>query len=360
VDATPEHVHSGRIAYFDGWRGLSILLVLVGHFLGETQLGLSSLGVELFFVLSGRLMADILFAERYPLPDFFRRRISRIFPGLAVFVLASWIGTAGTALAFKPQAVVAALTFTLNYAIVLHHGVQAIENLWSLCVEEHAYVFLGFVAFLARRWRFDPLWLVLGAAAASMVDALVSSLAFHQPGLTVYWRTDAHVCSILWAVAAFLALKDLKGWGAASPLLLVGAVAAAAGPEPLKFAVVPLLAGVSVCALGEAPQVVRAVLSFRPLTQIGVWSYSIYLWQQPFSRVARDGALPPWTALALGIACGISSFYLVEQPARRFLNEKWRTGRTPALAGLQPAPAAEGLAAATGATDKPFALGGPG
>jgi peptidoglycan/LPS O-acetylase OafA/YrhL len=365
VGVTPEHVHSGRIAYFDGWRGLSILLVLVGHFLGETRLGLSSLGVELFFVLSGRLMADILFAERYPLPDFFKRRISRVYPGLLVFVLVTWVATAMThaGLAFKAQAVAAALTFTLNYAIVLHHGVQAIENLWSLCIEEHAYLFLGVVALLSRRWRFDPLWLVAGAALASMLDALVSSLLLRQPGLSVYWRTDAHVCSILWAVAAFLVLRDLKAWGAASPLLLAGAVAAAAGSEALKFAVVPILAGVSITALGEAPRILRAALSFRPLTQLGVWSYSVYLWQQPFSRMARDGDLPAWAALAAGLACGVASFYLVEQPARRFLNAAWRARPArdrsgfPLTPTLRPEP--EGLAAAP-APDKPFALGEPG
>jgi peptidoglycan/LPS O-acetylase OafA/YrhL len=348
-------VHSGRIAWFDGWRGLSILLVLVGHFMGETQLGLSSLGVELFFVLSGRLMADILFAERYPLPAFFKRRISRIFPGLAVFVLVTWITTAHTGYAFKVEAVAAALSFTLNYAIVLHHGVQAIENLWSLCVEEHAYLYLGLVALASRRWRFDPLWLVLAAAAASMLDALASSLLLHQPGLSVYWRTDAHVCSILWAVAAFLALKDPRAWGAVSPLLLIGAVAAAAGSEPLKFAVVPILAGVSISALGDAPEFLRRALSFRPLTRLGVWSYSIYLWQQPFSRLAHDRALPSWAALGFGVAAGVASFYLIEQPARRFLNAKWRA------AGIQlaPAPRPE-VPAAAAVADNPLALGGQG
>jgi peptidoglycan/LPS O-acetylase OafA/YrhL len=317
-------VHSSRIVYFDGWRGLSILLVLIGHFIGETRLGLSSLGVELFFALSGRLMADILFAERYPLPAFFQRRFSRVYPALLVFVLLSWIAMSGSSLAFKTQAVAAALTFTLNYAIVLNHGVAVIENLWSLCIEEHAYAILGLVALAARRWRFGPLELIAAAALASMADAVVSGLAFHQAGLRVYWRTDAHVCSVLWAAAVYLWLGGRR----VSPLLPVGLFAAvfalAVTPVTFEFALVPILAAVCVCTLGQAPALVRAVLSWEPLTRLGIWSYSIYLWQQPLSRLTYIGVLPAWAALLLGLLCGITSFYLVEQPARRFLNARWR------------------------------------
>lgn len=345
MTSRPEHVHNGRIAYFDGWRGLSILLVLVGHFLGETRLQLSTLGVELFFVLSGRLMGDILFAERYPLPAFFRRRISRIYPALVVFVLLTWIATQHSSLGFKAPAVAAALTFTLNYAIVVHHGVQAIENLWSLCVEEHAYALLGLVAFASRRWRFEPLRLIALAALLSMLDAVVSVLVFHQGGRCVYWRTDAHVCSILWAAAVYLWLQRRRVWPLLPVALFAGVFAFAATPDTLKFAIVPILAALAICTLGQAPAVVRAVFSWGPLTRMGIWSYSVYLWQQPFSRLARDGVLPGWLALLLGVLFGVVSFYVIEQPARRFLNAKWR-GAPAAQPAAAAAPASSSRAEA--------------
>ena len=345
MSSGPEHVHSGRISYFDGWRGLSILLVLFGHFIWESPLRLSTLGVELFFVLSGRLIADILFAERYPLPAFFWRRVSRLYPALAVFVLLTWIATSGSSFGFKTSAVVAALTFTLNYAIVLNHGVAAIENLWSLCIEEHAYAILGLVALAARRWRFDPLLLIAIAALVSMTDALVSVLAFHQVGIHVYWRTDAHVCSILWGAAAYLLLRRTR----VPPLLPVGLFAAvfvvAAASATIKLSLAPILLAPCVSTLGQAPALVRKVFSWKPLTWMGIWSYSIYLWNQPFSRLARVGVVPDWAALLLGVLAGIASFYLVEQPARRFLNAKWNAlpRRVPAAAsvsgsGLTPEP----------------------
>lgn len=339
---TAIHAHGGRgrIPWLDGWRGLSILLVLFGHFVWESPLGLSSVGVELFFVLSGRLMAEILFAEQFPLPTFFQRRLSRIYPALAVFVLLAWAAFAHTSLAFKPAAAASALSFTLNYAIVLNHGVAAIENLWSLCVEEHAYVLLGLLAFVARRRRFDPAWTVLVLAAASIVDALVCTLVLKQPDRHVYWRTDAHVGSIFVAVALYLKLRDRKVGAWVPVAAFAAAIAAAAGPAALKFALTPVLAGVAICTLHTAPAAMRAAFSWRPLRVVGVWSYSIYLWQQPFCRLVLDGRLPAWAGLLLGVLCGVASFYLVEQPARRWLNARWdaRAARAvPAAVGGSPA-----------------------
>lgn len=58
-----------RILYLDGVRGLAIVLLMVGHFLTTRGVNFGRLGVELFFVLSGRLMAEILFVDRCEIGD---------------------------------------------------------------------------------------------------------------------------------------------------------------------------------------------------------------------------------------------------------------------------------------------------
>lgn len=76
--------------------------------------------------------------------------------------------------------------------------------------------------------------------------------------------------------------------------------------------------GVSVNVLHWAPAGLTRLLSTRVLTQFGLLSYSIYLWQQPFFRLS--GKFPAIVMLAVAIGLGMASYRFVEKPARRWLN----------------------------------------
>ncbi|MBZ9941770.1 acyltransferase [Mesorhizobium sp. BR1-1-13] len=285
-----------RLAYLDGWRGLSIALVLIGHFFPVAGINLGVLGVEFFFVLSGRLMAEILFVERYPLKKFFKRRFSRIYPALLVFVIVSMIALSGTFIAFKWKAALTALTFTYNYAGILVNRAGALDHIWSLCVEEHAYIILAAIsAFVASRSRIIPLLLVL--AVLAMANGAVSYWFLHMDYETTYWRTDVHIASILLSAAICLLKTDGK-----LPALLKGpyvAVAAAIAavllfmdpvPTPIHYLVaVPLLA-LAVNALDFSTRLFSGLLSSWPMATLGLWSYSLYLWQQPFYNSSMSEA----------------------------------------------------------------------
>ncbi len=56
--------------YLDGWRGLAILFVLQSHFLPIAGFRSGSMGVHVFFALSGLLMSRILYDKREPLKIF--------------------------------------------------------------------------------------------------------------------------------------------------------------------------------------------------------------------------------------------------------------------------------------------------
>jgi len=86
---------SGRIPSLDGLRGISILMVLIGHLAGTRGFPLSAaagnrtevaaIGVHVFFVISGFLITGLLLAElaatdRIRLGRFYFRRTLRIFP----------------------------------------------------------------------------------------------------------------------------------------------------------------------------------------------------------------------------------------------------------------------------------------
>ena len=80
-----------RNPLLDGWRGIAILLVLQAHFLPINYIHTGRFGVDVFFVLSGLLMSNILFVKRTPLKIFYVRRISRIFPVFFVFVITVYL-----------------------------------------------------------------------------------------------------------------------------------------------------------------------------------------------------------------------------------------------------------------------------
>lgn len=79
-------VPAGHLRFLDGWRGLCILLVIGGHFLAGFA-PLADIGVQFFFALSGRLMAEILLMKKQAAGLFIRRRIARIVPALATYVV---------------------------------------------------------------------------------------------------------------------------------------------------------------------------------------------------------------------------------------------------------------------------------
>lgn len=333
--ASPSTTHSEpRITYLDGWRGLSILLVLFGHFVPHTE-PIAKAGVQMFFALSGRLMAEILFVERYSLRKFYLRRFSRVYPGLVVFIALSYLLVAQTSLSYKPLAAVLGLTFLLNLGMVFGHGVAVIENLWSLCIEEHSYLLLGIVAYVMRRSEHSNAirWLAF-IALASLLDGVFCAFVLHQSEHMVTWRTDTQLAPIFLAAAAYLYLRDrqMAGWvSIAAVFLAIGAQIL--GPF-VGYSVGTMLLSVAIACVDDAPMRALNALAWKPLAQMGLWSYSIYLWQQPFYRFWFEGALSWPLAVAFVFAAGLLSFYFVEQPARRWLNK--RTNRWPL-----PAPAIE-------------------
>ena len=104
-----------RIPEWDGWRGLAILLVLVGHFTFSKWVWEERMGVDVFFVLSGMLMSNILFVDRMPLKDFYIRRFSRIIPGLVVFLLGAVSVSLLVGYEFHPVEFFASLFFVRTY-----------------------------------------------------------------------------------------------------------------------------------------------------------------------------------------------------------------------------------------------------
>ncbi len=316
------HEETGKhLAYLDGWRGIAVIFVIAGHFwIDDFKPGVSTFGVDLFFVLSGRLMSEILFVKRTELPTFFFRRFSRIYPALFAFVVVTTLAFQGTDISHGPVAALLALTFTINYAMVYTHPVALLDHLWSLCVEEHAYILLAGIAFLSRRRLFPVAALVIALGIAAMLNGIIRT-ELGASVLYTHWRSDVSVAGIFIAGGLWLFLRNRQAPWWVSPLALLIAVVAKGMPfQVVSFGLSTAMLALSITTIDSAAPVFRKILSAKVLTYAGLWSFSLYLWQQPFYKLYREGAAPTPLLLLAAVLVALVSFYLVEKPSRTALN----------------------------------------
>lgn len=323
-----------HIPELDGWRGFAILLVLLGHFFpADDVIRLGRMGVDVFFVLSGRLMADILFEQRMPLKTFFIRRASRIYPALAVYVLLGTLIFMHSFIPIPTRNIIGALTFTVNYfGSWGHRGL--FDNVWTLSVEEHSYLLLGLMAFIHRRYGWNILLLLPPIWLAAMANGYYRHHELGHSYIATYWRTDVMLAAILMPAWLYLFLNRnnmrLPGWLAVLALVPVWYIKSESIHASYAQTLGTALLALALMAQPQWPRPLSRLFCFTPLRLLGLWSYSIYLWQQPFYQYAKHGYYDATLLCAAGILCGIISYYFVEQPARRYLNARYGQAATPA------------------------------
>lgn len=324
--APATHLH-----YLDGWRGLAIFFLLVGHFFPIPGINMGAVGVNLFFVLSGVLMTRLLFIQQVPISLFYKRRISRIFPAVVAFVALVVIAYVALGKPVNVAEVLAAATFVNNYFIGVR-GAQAMPfgHFWSLCVEEHSYIVLSLIAIAARRKLASATGMVVVAALAIGACAVwYAQLASAAPdNSTLRLQSEAAAFGIFASAALLLlfqgrALPRLPALAYPALMVLGTCLQWWSVPDPIRAVAGVATFALTINLLFNAPASVHAALSIRPLRQLGLWSFSIYVWQQPFYMLSKYHGLPPLAGLALAISCGVASFYLLEKPARAWINRKW-------------------------------------
>lgn len=357
----PEPVkgHGRYMAGLDGLRALAVLAVIAYHLNLAWAPG-GFLGVEVFFVLSGYLITDLLIAQwkgsgRLDLLDFWRRRARRLLPALFIMLVAvvAWV-TLFDRSQLPPLRgdVLASLLYVSNWWFIFHHvsyfarfgPPSPLGNLWSLGVEEQFYLLWPMVFALGLRYtpRRGPLvgLILAGAAVSALAMALI-----YQPGADpgrVYYGTDTRAFALL--IGAALALVwpsrklsaaissrarlslDLAGGAALLAILLM--IWKSNEYEVFLYrgglVVLSVVAAVAVAALAHPASHLSRALGWKPLRWLGVRSYGIYLWHYPVivltsPAVDTGGVDIPRAILQVTASIGLAalSWRFVEDPIRR-------------------------------------------
>jgi peptidoglycan/LPS O-acetylase OafA/YrhL len=335
-----------RIASLDGLRAVSITFVVITHLAFTAKFpiasgipdqwfeNLASLGVRIFFVISGFLITNLLLNEleaeqTIHLPRFYFRRTLRIFVPYYFFLLVIIMLQALGGIRLTFNDFLHAATYTMNY---YPQPSWELGHAWSLSVEEQFYLLWPAILLLTGKRR--GLW-IASAFFFAIAPAIRLGYSYFQPSLIPYqigyrFETTAD------AIAIGCLLAGTHEWLRRQPLY----------HRALKsklFIVIPfivlyagivmdhqfrryLLVGIPVQNLGIAACIAWCVTNYsgrigkflnaKPMVFLGKMSYSVYLWQQlfldPYSSaiVARF----PLNLVMVG-ATSLIAHYLVERPS---------------------------------------------
>ncbi len=326
----------------DGLRSLAVLPVILLH-AGFGLFGGGFVGVDVFFVISGFLIAGIIIrdleAGRFSLVDFYIRRARRILPALTLVMFATvpfaWAWLVPPDLEEYGKSTVAVATFTSNFFFLNKSGyfdsigeLKPLLHTWSLAVEEQYYIV--FPLFMLLFWRrFRRVSLVLFAVIALASLALAQALTVIDP-TAGFFLPFTRIWELLIGVFTAVLTHRRGGEVANGPAALTGLLMIAAAvflygectPFPGIYALLPTVGAALVLFHTGPGTFAFSLLSSRVPVLIGRISYSAYLWHQPlfaFMRYRFPEEAGPAAMLALSVA-SLGLAYLtvrfVEDPFR--------------------------------------------
>jgi peptidoglycan/LPS O-acetylase OafA/YrhL len=345
-----------RVPSLDGLRALSVLLVITSHVFLRVRghgvlstwflalAGNGTVGVSIFFVISGFLITVLLIKEEahygtISLKDFYIRRAFRILPAFLTYVGVIWALTAVGVLDVQPLQFVRALTFTMDYG---SNGSWYLGHIWSLSVEEQFYLIWPLVVVLLpyrALKRIAIAAIVLGpfirmadrillpstksqieymghTRADMLMFGCFVALLFDNARFHLFLeKLDALKAPIVCALFLFLGSPTIELWLGGTYVKTVGYT----------------LQGISICVvmlylIRHPDSFSGKLFNTRIAIHIGTLSYSLYLWQELFFG-PRDFQLRSvaMSFLFAFLAAEIS-FNLIEKPMlrlkRRFEHER--------------------------------------
>ena len=337
----------------EGLRAIAILLVVLFHS-GVPGLTGGYIGVDVFFVISGFVITGLMLRERSSsgstsLLNFYARRCRRILPMATLAILATVMATylllgsvTGSATANDGRWAAAFLAnfhfeqVGTNY-FTASAPPSALQNYWSLSVEEQFYVvyptlFLLVASVRGRislRTRMTVVMVVIASTSYwfSITQTMSNQTSAYFSPFTRAWEL---ALGALIALGTSWLMQIPKRISASATWIGFAAIAVAAFTfnaqtiYPGALVAVPVVGAALIIGGGVgAPRGgSEMLLGIPPMQWLGRRSYSLYLWHWPLLVIAADWANRRLTIgenlllVVLALAISMVTYTLVENPIR--------------------------------------------
>ena len=345
----------------DGLRGIAAIAVVVYHakfYVNDTPILTGGyLGVDIFFILSGFLISHIIYSEiiekRFVLFNFIERRVRRVLPILLFIIIFSYPFFFLTMIPIDLNNYSKSIFYTLGFLSNSYFHYQGIEyggissylkpflHTWSVAVEVQLYVIFTIVLFITI--KYFKKYLILILLIGCFVSLSIAELHAKTHPSFNYYMVFARVWEFsIGSILAFMIIykskiiqevsKNLKELLILLSLVLIIfslVIFDSSTLHPSLITLFPVL-GVSIIILiSDENLILNKVLTFKPLSYIGLISYSFYLWHYPIFAFARlnnifDSFYQKIICILISFLLSVFTYHLIEKIFRnkRLINKK--------------------------------------
>ncbi len=337
-------------ADIDGLRAVAVLSVVAFHAFPALLPG-GFIGVDVFFVISGFLISNIIFSslanEEFSFCDFYSRRIRRIFPALIIVLIScfalGWFVLSAIDFKMLGRHIVGGSTFLSNLLLWREIGyfneaaeTKPLLHLWSLGIEEQFYIVWPLLFSVAWKYKVSFLRITVTLTVISFLWSLREThvnvtAAFYSP-LTRFWELG---------IGGILASSIRKrNIGSSYPnfysVLGFALIAIAlfsidkTKSFPGIWALLPTLGAFLIISAGPFAWLNRVILSHRILVWVGLISFPLYLWHWPLLSIFRISESEPLTLMQrliivlMSLLFSWGTYLWIEKPLRFKNREKYK------------------------------------
>lgn len=326
----------------DGLRAVAVLPVVLFH-VGFSSFPGGFIGVDVFFVISGYLITNIIYQEtlkgQFSFLNFYERRLRRIMPALLAVIVFVVVGSLFLLMPSKlrefPPQLLGTVFFAANIVLWRQSGYFSVEaeqkpllHMWSLGVEEQFYIFAPIILILILHLApkfLKPIMVLLTIGSFALCAVFTAT----HPSPSFYLLPTRAWELLAGALVAVGVLSKPERSHLACELLTVLGLGLIIGGMlfindsmvfPGSIAAFAVVGTVLVILCGQGTRA-GALLGWGPIRGLGLISYSLYLWHWPLIVFARDvgfltGLMSQIVLIGISIIVAWLSWHFIEAPFR--------------------------------------------